>query len=87
MNAVLASVNAGYAWTTDSIPSSVSGLNGISCPTPSDCTAVGFGIFGSPVIVKTTDAGSTWTAQNRTLGCRRVDGVSCSGPCRLPCGE
>jgi hypothetical protein len=59
VNSVLTSVNEGYAWSAQPIPSDVAGLNAISCATPSDCTAVGFGIFGSPAIIGTSDAGTT----------------------------
>ncbi len=61
-------VNAGYAWNPEVIPTQVSGLNGISCATTSDCTAVGFGIFGSPVAIGTTDGGRTWTAETVPAG-------------------
>ena len=44
-------LECGVAWTDESIPAEVSGLNGISCPTTTDCTAVGFGTFGSPVVI------------------------------------
>ena len=33
VDSVLASPNAGHTWSTVPIPSDVSGLNGISCPT------------------------------------------------------
>ena len=39
----------------------------------SDCTAVGFGIFGSPVIIGTVDAGPTWTSETGPLGRRHPD--------------
>jgi len=29
-----------------------------------DCTAVGFGIFGDPVIIGTVNAGVTWSSQS-----------------------
>ena len=77
-DSVLASVNAGYAWSAQSIPSDVAGLNAISCATTSDCTAVGFGIFGSPVIIGTVDAGATWTSEPVPSGVGILTGVSCA---------
>ena len=56
----------------------VAGLNGISCVTSSDCTAVGFGIFGSPVIIGTVNAGTTWSAETVPSSVGVLTGVSCA---------
>ena len=42
--------------------------------TTSDCTAVGFGIFGSPVIIGTVNAGATWTSESVPVRSRHLDG-------------
>ena len=49
----------------------------ISCPTTIDCTAVGFGIFGSPVVIGTTDGGTTWTPETVPPGTGPLTAVSC----------
>ena len=59
------------------IPAEVSGLNGISCATTSDCTAVGFGIFGSPVVIGTSDGGTSWTPETVPPGVGILTAVSC----------
>ena len=44
----LHTANVGRTWNSQAIPSNVIGLTGISCVSPSQCIAVGFGIFSSP---------------------------------------
>ncbi len=45
-----------------------------------DCTAVGFGIFGSPAISATVNAGTTWTSEAVPSSVGVLTGVSCSSP-------
>jgi hypothetical protein len=43
--------------------SSSTGVKGISCPSTSDCVAVGYGPSGSGLIYTTTDSGASWNSQ------------------------
>lgn len=65
--------DGGLTWTPDALPADVPApdLNGLSCPTATECWAagqeevaqkIGRGTdMGSPVLVGTTDGGSTWS--------------------------
>ena len=76
VHSVLASVNEGYARSDQAIPSNVAGLNGISCATKSDCTAVGFGVIGSPAVIGTVEAAATWTSESLPSGVGILTAVS-----------
>ncbi|MHB8289713.1 MAG: DUF6531 domain-containing protein [Acidimicrobiales bacterium] len=57
---------SGPSWTAESVPSGVDSLNSISCPSVSECFAIGqitngAGGTSSTGIISTTDAGTTWT--------------------------
>ena len=64
---VVATIDGGTTWTDESLPSDVYVANGVTCPTISDCWAVGSvgtsGSFASAVIA-TTDAGATWAPES-----------------------
>jgi photosystem II stability/assembly factor-like uncharacterized protein len=89
----LASTDGGRTWLlTGSIGSPPASLVSISCPTTTECWAVGM-LGSSGVIVATSDAGATWTpvqlptaltpAQRKATGLLQLDienvsSVSCS---------
>jgi photosystem II stability/assembly factor-like uncharacterized protein len=70
---IASSRDGGLTWTPDVLPTDVPApnLNGLSCPTATECWAggqeevgqkVGSGVdMGSPVLIGTTDGGSTWS--------------------------
>lgn len=70
---IASSSDGGLTWTPDVLPPDVPApdLNGLSCPTATECWAagqeevaqkIGKGIdMGSPVLIGTTDGGSTWS--------------------------
>lgn len=55
------SLNGGGAWTAEHLPSSVSTLVSISCPTRLACFTVGTAANGHGLAVWTTSGGSSWT--------------------------
>lgn len=72
---ILATTDAGTTWTNHNLPAGVTSLDGVSCPSLSDCVAVGDDNSGHGVIVATTDGGTTWTGQNLPTG-PAVSGLS-----------
>jgi hypothetical protein len=39
-------------------------LEGVACSTSSDCEAVGFSYSSRPLVLGTTDGGSSWRSQS-----------------------
>jgi len=66
----------GSTWSTDTLPSSAQDVTSISCPTTSDCLALGFEVDGFDVFA-TTDGGSTWTAESLPSGASDLNSISC----------
>jgi photosystem II stability/assembly factor-like uncharacterized protein len=66
---IAASTNAGATWVTQAVPSGVSDLGGVSAASPTNAWAVGTALAQGPygidaaVILGTSNAGATWTAQ------------------------
>jgi len=83
---VLATTDGGSSWSSQTLPSGISqtlpsglyALNGVSCSTAMDCRAVGASTSDAGVIVATTDGGRTWTSQPLPRGIALLNGVSCS---------
>jgi len=72
--------DGGATWTQPTLPPDVTDLDGVSCPTTSDCTAVGAydGAGGTgPVALGSTDGGTTWTAESVPAGAS-MSAVSCT---------
>src|SRR5450759_1680180 len=69
---IAASTNAGASWTSQAVPAGVSQLNDLSAASTSHAWAVGFargqGPYGmdAAVILGTSNAGTTWSAQPYT---------------------
>jgi photosystem II stability/assembly factor-like uncharacterized protein len=68
--AAYSTANGGTSWSGLALPAGTPVLEGISCPSSIDCVAVG----GSLILV-TTNAGTTWTADTESGDIRAV---SCS---------
>jgi RHS repeat-associated protein len=66
------STDQGSTWTLASVPSQVSGIGAVACPTATRCIAV-----GSNVLVS-NDAGATWTPIGVTGGVSGLVSISCS---------
>jgi hypothetical protein len=53
----------GGQWSSQTVPASVESLAAISCADEDSCWAVGSGTNAGDVIIATTDAGQSWSAQ------------------------
>ena len=63
-------------WTSDAVPSGLSSLNGIACPTATSCYAVGTSTSGAGAIVATTASGGTWALHSLGPGAD-LYGIAC----------
>ncbi len=68
--------DGGATWKLGSTPQGMPPLFSVSCPTATDCIAVGS--TSAAEIVTTSDGGATWTAVKSPPGTSAVLGVSCS---------
>jgi hypothetical protein len=57
---IVVSIDAGVTWTTAPIPSAVIDVYHVSCGSAQACTAVGRGLSDDPIVLATTNAGTTW---------------------------
>jgi photosystem II stability/assembly factor-like uncharacterized protein len=77
-----ATADGGETWSTTPLPSSVSVLFGVSCPSSNKCIAVGQGTATTagegPIVAITNNAGATWTvsqlSSNESAG---LNSISC----------
>ncbi len=77
---VLVTQDGGNTWTQSAVPSDLSVLYGISCPSTTTCFAAGayYGPDGSvPAIVTSDDGGTTWSLQSVPDAQDRLTGISC----------
>jgi large repetitive protein len=72
---VFTSSNDGASWTPGAVPSGLPAILGISCPSTSDCSAVG--TFESGFIAGTSDGGSNWDSETVPGGTGTLSTVSC----------
>ncbi len=79
---IVATTNGGRTWREQHVAGgSTPQLSGVSCPTPTDCMAVGSNgasLPGSGVVLATTNAGATWKPVAAPTGALTVTTVSCS---------
>ena len=79
---ILGTSDGGHDWSPQVVPAGIefSPEGGVSCPSPSDCTAVGQStVSGGAAIVGTIDGGLTWSAQSTVLpALSPLSGVSCA---------
>ncbi|HEY1443711.1 MAG TPA: hypothetical protein VGF51_02340 [Acidimicrobiales bacterium] len=79
---IVATKNGGRTWRAQHVTGgSTPQLSGVSCPTPTDCIAVGSNggsLPGSGVVLATTNAGATWNPVVAPTGALTVMTVSCS---------
>jgi photosystem II stability/assembly factor-like uncharacterized protein len=71
---VVATRNGGGTWSAQYLPKGIGYLNlyAVSCPTGSDCWAVGNTTSGAAVVVATANGGTTWNGFARVgAGCPR----------------
>lgn len=79
---IAATKNGGRTWYAQHVAGgSTPQLSGVSCPTVTDCIAVGSNgasLPGSGVVLATTDGGTTWNPVTAPMGALTVMAVSCS---------
>lgn len=76
-----ATADGGTHWTEDVPPlAAPSGLNGVSCPAPDRCVAVGYTAAPAPagVVVVTTDGGRHWSQLTAPAGAVDLTAVQCT---------
>jgi photosystem II stability/assembly factor-like uncharacterized protein len=79
--AVIATTDGGRTWVPQAIPSNSGPLTGVSCPTATNCVAVG--VNGntsgqlSAQILATTNGGATWVAQVAPSSAAELLEVTC----------
>jgi photosystem II stability/assembly factor-like uncharacterized protein len=81
---IVATANGGVSWKAQHVAGgSTPELSAVSCPTRTDCMAVGSNgasLPGSGVVVVTRDAGSTWTPATAPANALTVTGDHCESP-------
>jgi photosystem II stability/assembly factor-like uncharacterized protein len=81
---IAATANGGVTWKPQLVAGgSTPQLSGVSCPTATDCMAVGSNgasLPGSGVVITTTDGGATWTAAASPPNALVVSSVTCATP-------
>ena len=79
-----ATTNGGRTWRAQQVAGgSTPQLSGVSCPSTTECMAVGSNgasLPGSGVVVTTTDAGATWSAAPTPENALVVSSVTCASP-------
>ena len=81
---IAATTNGGASWKAQQVAGgSTPQLSGVSCPTATECMAVGSNgasLPGSGVVITTSDAGATWTAAASPQNALVVASVTCASP-------
>jgi hypothetical protein len=81
---IAATTNGGTTWKAQTVSGgSTPQLSGVSCPTATECMAVGSNgasLPGSGVVITTGDAGATWTAVASPANALAVLSVTCASP-------
>ncbi len=81
---IAATKDGGVTWKAQEVAGgSTPQLSGVSCPTATDCMAVGSNgasLPGSGVVITTSDAGATWSAAASPPNALVVSSVTCASP-------
>jgi photosystem II stability/assembly factor-like uncharacterized protein len=81
---IAATTNGGTTWKAQAVSGgSTPQLSGVSCPTATECVAVGSNgasLPGSGVVITTSDAGATWTSVASPQNALAVLSVTCASP-------
>jgi hypothetical protein len=81
---IAATTNGGKSWRAQQVVGgSTPQLSGVSCPTATQCMAVGSNgasLPGSGVVITTSDAGATWSAASSPQNALVVSSVTCASP-------
>jgi photosystem II stability/assembly factor-like uncharacterized protein len=81
---IAATTNGGLSWKAQTVTGgSTPQLSAVSCPTATECMAVGSNgasLPGSGVVVSTADAGATWSVASTPQNALVVSSVTCASP-------
>ena len=81
---IAATTDGGVTWKAQQVQGgSTPQLSGVSCPTATECMAVGSNgssLPGSGVVITTSDAGATWTPATAPANALVISNVSCASP-------
>jgi photosystem II stability/assembly factor-like uncharacterized protein len=81
---IAATTNGGVTWKAQQVAGgSTPQLSGVSCPSPSECMAVGSNgasLPGSGVVITTSDSGAMWSPAAAPQNALVVSSVTCASP-------
>ena len=81
---IAATTDGGKSWRAQRVVGDgTPQLSGVSCPTATECMAVGStgaSLPGSGVVITTSDAGATWTAASSPPNALVLSSVTCASP-------
>ncbi len=81
---IAATTNGGASWKAQHVQGGITPeLSGVSCPTATECMAVGSNgasLPGSGVVITTSDAGTIWSSAASPQNALVVESVTCSSP-------
>ena len=75
-NGILRTADSGKKWVNQVLPTGVTSVGYLSCPSASTCMAGG-SLGQGAVTVHTTDAGARWAAVDLPTGISQLDAVAC----------
>ncbi|MGO8870673.1 MAG: Ig-like domain repeat protein, partial [Acidimicrobiales bacterium] len=86
---ILTTANGGRSWTPRTVPAGIGTVSAVSCPSTSDCMAVGFeqgyeGTGSEGAAITTTDGGATWPSSTLPVDTTELTGVSCPAVATCP---
>jgi hypothetical protein len=77
---IVATTNGGLTWSAEHVVGGYTPeLSGVSCPTKTDCMAVGSNGASGGVVVTTHDGGATWASGTTPTNAVAVSSVVCAG--------
>jgi hypothetical protein len=77
---IVATKDGGATWSSEVAPAALDpSLSGVSCPTATDCMAVGSGAAGSDLVLTTHDGGRQWTHASAPANAISITAVRCMG--------
>jgi len=66
-----------WSWTPAVVVTGTTGLQGVDCPSSTECVAVGKNSAGVGVAVSSSDGGSSWSSPQTLSGTTSSQGVTC----------
>jgi photosystem II stability/assembly factor-like uncharacterized protein len=77
---ILVSADSGATWNPATVPAGA-GVSAVSCPSTTECVAVGPSSTNAPTMLTSSDGGQTWSSATPPSGVNSIiDSVSCGTP-------